>query len=69
MVLFAIIVLQLHFYYKCYVALPPGAMGWSAVCDCGISCMVLIYLHFYNEYLLNIELIYTLGHTNLIFDD
>ena len=19
------------------VALPPGALGWSAVCDCGIS--------------------------------
>ena len=24
-------------YYKCYVALPHGAVGWSAVCDCGIS--------------------------------
>ena len=22
---------------KCSVALPRGAMGWSAVCDCGIS--------------------------------
>ena len=22
---------------KCYVALPGGAMGWSTVCDCGIS--------------------------------
>ena len=21
-----------------HVALPRGAMGWSAVCDCGISC-------------------------------
>ena len=21
----------------CYVALPHGALGWSAVCDCGIS--------------------------------
>ena len=30
---FAIIVLQM--YYKCSVALPHGAMGWSAVCDCG----------------------------------
>ena len=20
----------------CYVALPHGVMGWSAVCDCGI---------------------------------
>ena len=24
-------------YYKCSVALPRGAMGWSAACDCGIS--------------------------------
>ena len=22
---------------KCSVALPQGAMGWSAVCDCGIA--------------------------------
>ena len=34
---FAIIVLQVYCYYNCYVALPPGAVGWSAVCDCGIS--------------------------------
>ena len=32
---FAIIVLQMYCYYKCSVALPHGAMGWSAVC--GIS--------------------------------
>ena len=24
-------------YYKCSVALPRGAVGWSAACDCGIS--------------------------------
>ena len=24
-------------YYKCSVALPHGTVGWSAVCDCGIS--------------------------------
>ena len=24
-------------YCKCPVALPQGAVGWSAVCDCGIS--------------------------------
>ena len=24
-------------YCKCSLALPHGAMGWSAVCDCGIS--------------------------------
>ena len=35
---FAIIVLQMLCYYKCSaVALPHGAVGWSAVCDCGIS--------------------------------
>ena len=34
---FAIIVLQMYLYCKCYVALPHGAVGWSAVCDCGIS--------------------------------
>ena len=34
---FAIIVLQMYCYYKCSVTLPHGAVGWSAVCDCGIS--------------------------------
>ena len=34
---FAIIVLQMYCYYKCPVALPHGALVWSAVCDCGIS--------------------------------
>ena len=24
-------------YCKCLVALPHGVVGWSAVCDCGIS--------------------------------
>ena len=24
-------------YYECSVAHPHGAVGWSAVCDCGIS--------------------------------
>ena len=27
------IVLQMNCYYKCYVALPRGAWGWSAVCE------------------------------------
>ena len=31
------IALQMSCYCKCSVALPRGAMGWSAVCDCGIS--------------------------------
>ena len=34
---FAIIVLQMNCYCKCFVTLPHGAVGWSAVCDCGIS--------------------------------
>ena len=33
---FAIIVLQMYCYYKCSVALPHGAVGWSAVYDCSI---------------------------------
>ena len=28
--------LLMYCYYKCSVALPHGAVGWSAVCDCGI---------------------------------
>ena len=35
--LFAIIVLQMYCNYKCSVALPHGAVGWSALCDCGVS--------------------------------
>ena len=34
---FAIIVLQMYCYCKCQAALPHGAVGWFAVCDCGIS--------------------------------
>ena len=34
---FAIFVLQMYCCHKCSVALPHGAVGWSAVCDCGIS--------------------------------
>ena len=30
---FAIIVLQMHCYYKCSVAFPHGTVGWTAVCD------------------------------------
>ena len=33
---FSIIVLQMYSYYKCSVALPHGAVGWSAGCGCGI---------------------------------
>ena len=34
---FAIIFLYMYCYYKFSVTLPHGAVGWSAVCDCGIS--------------------------------
>ena len=34
---FAITVLQMYCYYKYSLALPHGAVRWSAVCDCGIS--------------------------------
>ena len=29
---FASMVLQMYCYYKCSVAFPHGAMGWSVVC-------------------------------------
>ena len=35
--LVAFIVCRMSYYFKCSVALPHGAAGWSAVCDCGIS--------------------------------
>ena len=34
---FAIYVLHMYWCYKCPVALPCGAVGWSAESDCGIS--------------------------------
>ena len=34
---FAIIVLQMYCYYKVSVAITHGVVGWSAVCDYGIS--------------------------------
>ena len=34
---FALIVFLMSCDCKCSVALPHGAVGWSAVCDCGIS--------------------------------
>ena len=32
-----LVVLQMSCYCICSVALPHGVVGWSAVCDCGIS--------------------------------
>ena len=32
-----VVLLLLSCYCKCPVALPHGAVDWSAVCDCGIS--------------------------------
>ena len=34
---FAFIALQISCYCRCSVALYHGALGWSALCDCGIS--------------------------------
>ena len=34
---FTLIVFLMSCGCKCSVALPLGAVGWSAVCDCGIS--------------------------------
>ena len=33
----SIILRSIYCYCKCSVALPYDAVGWSAVCDCGIS--------------------------------
>ena len=32
----ALLLLSNRCYYKCSVALSQGAVGWYAVCDCGI---------------------------------
>ena len=34
---FAFIVLWMSCYCKSYVIIPHGTVGWSALCDCGIS--------------------------------
>ena len=34
---FALIALHISCYCRCSVALPHVAVGWSALCDCGIS--------------------------------
>ena len=34
---FAIIVLQMYCYYYNHSVAPHGEVGWSAVCNCGIS--------------------------------
>ena len=34
---FAFIFFQISCYCKCSAALPHGAVGWTAVCDCGLS--------------------------------
>ena len=34
---FKLTIKGMYWYCKCYVALPHGAVGWSAVCDCDIS--------------------------------
>ena len=34
---FVFIIFWMSCYYKCSVALSHSAVGWSAVCDCGIT--------------------------------
>ena len=34
---FAFVVFLMSSYCKCSLALPHSSVGWSAVCDCGIS--------------------------------
>ena len=34
---FAIIVLQMYCFHKCYVALPHGTMGW-------LQCVIVVFL-------------------------
>ena len=38
----------MSFYCKCSVTLPYGAVGWSAVCDCGISWSYSLFDMFYD---------------------
>ena len=40
---FAFIVFRMSCYCKCPVALPHGAVGWSAVCDCVFFLIILTY--------------------------
>ena len=47
---FAIIVLQMYCYCKYFVALPHDAVGWSAVCDFGISRSYSLTFFFYTIY-------------------
>ena len=44
-----LVALLLLSYYKCSVALPHGAVGWSAVCDCDISYSLTFYYRSYGE--------------------
>ena len=38
----------MYCYYKCSVALPHGAVGWSAVCDWGISWSYSLTFWYYS---------------------
>ena len=37
-----LVVLQMYCYHKCSVTLPHGAVGSSAVCDCGIIILIIL---------------------------
>ena len=40
---FALIVFLMSIDCNCSVAIPHGATGWSAVCECGIFQIILTY--------------------------
>ena len=40
---FTLFVFQVSCEFYCTVTLPHGAMGWSALCDCGIFRVILTY--------------------------
>ena len=74
---FTLIVLLMPFDCYCSVSLPHGALGWSAVCDCGISwsysltfyCAGRISMEFYPLCVLRDHRQKYLNYEHLCYDD
>ena len=49
---FAFIVFQMSCCCKCFVAVPHGAVGWSAVCDCVLFFIILTY---FSQFITSVE--------------